>query len=179
MSYDDRIDPEQLRAHVIRKLAPQLRLQRQRVVLFLHFALFIAVLVVVNSGPQTLPFLYQGTPETFTGPTGFTSTYTDWQMLPFVTALGLLWFGLLVLHAGWVLLNHERERLIRHEMEREYELEKMRLQVDLIRANRSTSDPPSEAKRKRSFHLTDDGELPTAEDINSVDVQQRSEQRHR
>ena len=178
MSYDDRIDPEQLRAHVIRKLRPQLRLQRQRIVLFLNVILFVTIQVLLNTGPRSAPF-YIAVPESFTDLAGHVDTFTDWQMSTAVAALGLLWFGLLVVYAGWVLFNHQRERLIRQEIEREYELEKMRLQVELIRANRSAPDPQSDAKRKRSFHLTDDGELPTEEDRNTADFQQRSEQRHR
>ncbi len=179
MSYDDRIDPEQLRAHVIKKLEPQLRLQRQKLVFLLNIALFATfeILIYVNQ-PQS-PFWLRST-HAYTDFNGVPATYTDYQVAPLVTTLGLLWFGLLVVHAGWVFLNHARERLIRREVEREYELEKMRLQVELIRANRSSPpDSYTEEKRKRSLHLADDGELAASEDVNTADVQQRSRQRQR
>ncbi|MHB8628965.1 MAG: hypothetical protein ACYDBJ_19655 [Aggregatilineales bacterium] len=179
MSYDDRIDPQELRARVLRRIEPQLRLQRQKAILIVHIVLFIATLIFVMSGPQQGPF-WLSIQSSYTDPSGVIRFYPEYQIAPLVSALGLLWYGLLMVHAGWVFLNHARERLIRREVEREYELEKMRLQVELIRANRSSPpDPYSEEKRKRSLRLADDGELAASEDVDTADVQQRSRHRQR
>ncbi len=71
----------------------------------------------------------------------------------------MAWFALIVVHVIITWMAFGRERMIQREVNREMELEKMRLQIELTRARGLDSEPDELEKPKRGVSLTDDGEL--------------------
>jgi hypothetical protein len=82
-----------------------------------------------------------------------------WQPYPLVALLSLIWFVLVILHIINIWAAFGRERVIQHEMDREMELEKLRLQLALGEVHRPDVPDDEREKPKRVAGLSDDGEL--------------------
>jgi hypothetical protein len=168
---DQYLDHESVRARVEQRLAPRMRLLRRRFWLFAHIVIFITTMLTIYSGGNhansPLYFLadtYTIPASSFLGPTGETiniaaQTFESWQPYPLVTFLSLVWFIVLILHIVNIWAAFGRERLIQREMDREMELEKMRLQLALAGANQRNIPDTDLEKPKRVASLSDDGEL--------------------
>jgi len=168
---DQYLDHESVRARVEQRLAPRIRLLRRRFWLFAHIVIFIATILAIYSGGNhensPLYFLadtYTMPARSFSGPTGdviniAAQTFESWQPYPLVTFLSLVWFIVLILHIVNIWAAFGRERLIQREMDREMELEKMRLQLALAGVNGRDIPDVELEKPKRVANLSDDGEL--------------------
>jgi hypothetical protein len=162
------IDYEAVRDQVQRRLAPRIRLLRRRWWLFAHIAIFLIIMAFVHVNDHTGSLFYYSTSGTvaaqsFPGPNGSTTipeyTYTNWQPYPLATAISAIWFIVLILHVLNIWIAFGRERLIQREMDREIELERMRLQLELAHVTGSSAGDNEVEKPKRLVRLSDDGEL--------------------
>src|SRR5262249_3628747 len=87
-------------------------------------------------------------------------TYSPYFLVSLVT---FMWPVLLIFYMLTYLTASRRERIIERAMERELDLEKMRLQVELAQAQNDMGIDTHE-KLKRTVSLSDDGELVFDED---------------
>ncbi len=166
----DPIDYEAVRARVEKRLEPRMRLLRRRAWLFAHILIFVAVMLLIyNTGHDGSLFFFStshSVPEnSFTDiATGAPViipgyTYLEWQPYALVSLLSFGWLLLVILHALNVWMAFGRERVIQREMDREMELEKMRLQLELAQAGSAGAIDGESEKPKRGTVLADDGEL--------------------
>jgi hypothetical protein len=164
------IDYEAVRDQVERRLAPRIRLLRRRWWLFAHIAIFLTIMAFIHVNDHTGSLFYYSTSGTvatqsFPDPGGGTPitipeyTYINWQPYPLVSFISAIWFIVLILHVLNIWMAFGRERLIQREMDREIELERMRLQLELAHATGMPADDHTSEKPKRLVRLSDDGEL--------------------
>ncbi len=155
---DFEIDHEVLRARAEKRLQPQVRLWWRRRLLYAMVLGFVLYTIFV-SGPysvyvQLLVRLRLGVWRDYdfvqTGSTDF---------IAIAAAIWVLWGLLIPVYALSVILAYGRERAIQREMNREMELETLRLQLELARARGLSSEPDELEKPKRAVSLADDGEL--------------------
>ncbi len=158
MSYEsDRpLDYDELRARALKRIAPQMHVRRLRLLFLLNVFAFVVVnlLGFSVSGSPFLEML-QRTAQDFNG-TSFTYTYP--QPYPLAIAFAAGWFIFLIGQFLWVQMVAGREKLVPREMEREIELERKRLDLELLRAHAGPAGDEPE-KAKRMIRLSDDGEL--------------------
>ena len=166
---DNLIDHETVRARVEKRLEPRLKLLRRRAWLIAHFVIFLAGMLIIYStefgksifywsSSYTIPasrFLdADGKPFEIAAQTVWTS-----QPYPATNLLTVLWFLAIVIYALNLWSAFSRERAIQREVDREMELEKMRMQLELGGAGRASGNEPDAEKPKRVARLSDDGEL--------------------
>ncbi len=145
-----------------------MRLLRRRAWLFAHLAVFAIVMILIYSSGSNSIF-YFSTSYTLPGynvpdPASTviaipSQTYQVWQPYASVSLLSWVWLLLLIFHGLTVWMAFARERTVQREIERELELEKMRLQLELARLNKSDVMDSEQEKPKRVTGLSDDGEL--------------------
>jgi hypothetical protein len=174
---DRYLDHESIRARVEKRLAPRIRLLRRRFWLFAHIVIFVVTMLVIYSGGNhaNSPLYFLADTHTiparvFPSPDGApinfpAQTFEVWQPYPLVTFLSLVWFVVVVLHIVNIWAAFSRERVIQREMDREMELEKMRLQLALANASEQNAPNAEREKPKRGASLADDGELVFEEEI--------------
>lgn len=156
---DYEIDHEIVRAHAEKRLEPRIKLWRRRrwlLVLIVGFVLF----TMFVHGPYSL---YGVLLERM----GL--LYWDSQLSTFVSktlidpmlwaaALWIAWGLFIPMYAVSLFLAFGREGAIQREINREMELEKMRLQLQLARIRRGDTEFDEE-KPKHVASLSDDGEI--------------------
>ncbi len=160
-------DYDTLRARVEKRLAPMNKLRRLRLWLFLNLGMFIGFMVLQSSSPDNSIFVkvIQNSGTWFNPTTGQTETWTGtgYQTYPLVIFISVVWFFLIIAHAIHIWSANRHERAIQREMEREtnLELERLRLQVEMMRSERLThaDEAYTTEKAKRALQLGDDGEL--------------------
>lgn len=138
------------------------RLQRHIAIWFTHLGLYVFALLFIFTRPQSSIFWIEGG-----------------GISPYVNLVVLVWFGVLSVHGGRVLLTYIRTRAVLREMEREekqqHELDLLQLKIELARAKNAPqsadydSDYDETEKPKRIMRLGDDGELIADNEINASD----------
>ena len=170
---DHLTDYQRVRAHVEARLAPMLRLHRQRMWLFVHIFTFL-ILNVVLWGWTDGPGYYTYQAQYIDGYNSVTNTptfnyYTAHAQQGLALLFSIIWFLLLVFHGFSLWSAFRRERLIQRQIDHELELERLRLMTQLSQRP-ETHDTANGAfdnqeKPKRRMALGDDGELIADDDL--------------
>lgn len=165
-------DYETIRQRVEKRLEPQKKLRRMWLWFFANVGLFVGYLALLSADPNNSIFVkvIKETGTYFDPATNKTETltYTSYQTYPLVVLISVVWFFLLLAHFIQVISAYRHERRIQREVEREMnlEMERLRLQVELLKHGRGDAvddDLYAAEKAKRTIQLSDDGELITEE----------------
>ena len=163
MSYDS-IDYQRIRARTEQRIMPLLRLQRRRTWLLFHTAFFVMLNLVIYSVETPVTFVREDMVISYTD-SGATAMIHSTHPYIAIILLSLMWMFLLIANFMVVSMAIRRENVIQREMNKEAELERLRLSIVLARFGESVDDPLSQTlqrkseKPKRTVSLTDDGEL--------------------
>lgn len=163
MSYDS-IDYQRIRARTEQRIMPLLRLYRRRIWLFGHIVAFLLLNWFMYSSPWNATFF--STEETsYVNFDGTSGTFTRHFPYSALLLISVIWLIALVYYALNLWADFRREGFIQREMNKEAELERLRLSIVLARFGESVDDPLSQTlqrkseKPKRTVSLSDDGEL--------------------
>jgi len=178
---NDPSDYHRIRAYAEERLKPMLRLQRQRALLFFNVLMFLVVNALVYSQSDN-PIFWNIQQRQFSDYNGVIQTYTTVTPYNSVIAASLIWFVLLIIHAFSVTVAFRHEGAIQRQMNKEAELEKLYLSIELARLG-GTAEPLSQTsqrvseKLKRTVSLTDDGELIANDELPDKPLRRNMNQR--
>jgi hypothetical protein len=150
---DERFDPEIIQQRVLTRNKGTRHISHQSILLGLNIAFFFAALAFMY-GDSDSPFMV----ERLNSATG----YSHWTPSGIAMSITLGWMVLIFVHILWFVAAYFNERRIRKEIKQEtqmaYDLERMRLQVELAQAQRGE-------KAKRGLQISDEGEIMMEEEL--------------